>query len=93
MRGSQEALDFWGGISIKSSSPPQGALRGNTSVFIGVNGIPTKAQVHGNVNRVSIATRLAYLIFAILRGFCPLCRSGDVTVTCDFFNTCRNHVV
>ena len=41
---------FGGGISIKSRrpGPPQGALRGHTSVFIGIIGIPTKAQAHGN---------------------------------------------
>ena len=69
-----------GGISIKSRrpGPPQGALRGHTSVFIGIIGIPTKAQAHGN----HVSTRRAYLIFAILRG-CPLYMSGDdVTVTC-----------
>ena len=37
-----------GGISIKSrrAGSPQGALRGHTSVFIGIICIPTKAQVH-----------------------------------------------
>ena len=65
---------FSGGISIKSRrpGPPQGALRGHTSVFIGIIGNPTKAQAHGNY----VSTRRAYLIFAILRG-CPLYRSGD----------------
>ena len=72
------ALDFGGGgISIKSRRPPQGGLRGHTSVFIGIIVIPTKAQVHGN----HVSTRRAYLAFAILRGCaCPLYRSGDVVM-------------
>ena len=78
---------FLGGIFIKSRhpSPPQGALCGHKSAFIGIIGKSAKAQAHDN----HASTRLAYLLtfFAIFasRRMPFKYRGSDVTATCGFF--------